>query len=200
MSDKFSMLLEQIHGLERELVDEIHKKEQHFGYEVREKKVYFTEAVNAEHKKLTKSLASYLKDANVFSILTAPFIWSCLIPILLMDAVMSLYQFVCFPIYGIPKVRRSEYVVLDRFKLGYLNRFEKLNCLYCEYANGAIAYVQEIAGRTEQYWCPIKHAMRMKTMHSRYQKFFDYGDAEQYRRRLEEVRQSFEDLKKDESR
>jgi hypothetical protein len=61
--------------------------------------------------------------------------------------------------------------------------------------SGDIAYVQEIAGRTEQHWCPIKHAMSLKTRHSRYQHFLDYGDAEQYRKRLEEVRRDFADLK-----
>ena len=55
----------------------------------------------------------------------------------------------------------------------------------------------EIAGRTEQYWCPIKHALRMKTVHSRYQKFFDYGDAEQYCARLKQVSEDFDDLKKE---
>ncbi len=85
---------------------------------------------------------------------------------------------------------------MDRGRLRYLNSIEKLNCVYCEYVNGVIAYIQEIAGRTEQYWCPIKHAMRMKTMHSRYRYFFDYGDAEEYRHRLDEVRKAFEDLKK----
>ena len=62
--------------------------------------------------------------------------------------------------------------------------------------NGVLAYVQEIAGRTEQHWCPIKHAVSLKTRHSRYQHFLDYGDAEQYRKRLEEVRRDFADLKK----
>ena len=64
---------------------------------------------------------------------------------------------------------------MDRRKLAYLNSIEKFNCVYCEYVNGLIAYVQEIAGRTEQYWCPIKHAMRVKSMHSRYRHFLDYG-------------------------
>ena len=85
---------------------------------------------------------------------------------------------------------------MDRSHLRYLNSMEKLNCVYCGYFNGLIAYVQEIAGRTEQHWCPINHALRMKTMHSRFQYFPDYGDAEQYRKRLAEVRNAFQDLKK----
>ena len=100
-----------------------------------------------------------------------------------------------FPAYGVPKVRRRDYVVMDRNKLRYLNFMERFNCVYCEYVNGLIAYVQEIAGRTEQYWCPIKHALRLKTMHSRYPHFLDYGDAEAYRKHIEQVRRDFEDLK-----
>ena len=37
--------------------------------------------------------------------------------------------------------------------------------------------------------------MRLKTMHSRYRNFLDYGDAEEYRNRIEKVRRDFEDLK-----
>jgi len=127
-------------------------------------------------------------------LLTTPFIWFCLLPIVLLDLVLTIYQAVCFPIYGIPKVRRRDFVLLDRRRLAYLNLIEKLNCEYCSYANGIFAYATEIAARTEQYWCPIKHALRMKGVHSRYQHFFDYGDAEGYRTRIEQVRRDFKDL------
>ena len=83
---------------------------------------------------------------------------------------------------------------MDRRLLKYLNPMERLNCGYCEYTSGVLAYVQEIAGRTEQYWCPIKHAIALKTRHSRYSKFLDFGDAEQYRQRIEQVRRDFKDL------
>ena len=196
MDEKLSALLGKIKDLEQEILGEIQKKEEEFGYTFRQKKVHFTEKVIVEHKKLVKKISRYLREAKLLNIITAPVIWSCLMPVVVLDAVVSFYQFVCFPIYKIPKVLRSDYVVMDRRKLGYLNRLEMLNCVYCEYVNGFLAYAQEIAGRTEQHWCPIKHAVRLKTMHSRYQNFFDYGDAEQYRRRIEEVRHAFEDLKK----
>jgi hypothetical protein len=108
--------------------------------------------------------------------------------------VLTIYQAVCFPIYGIPKARRADFILLDRRRLAYLNLIEKLNCEYCSYANGIFAYATEVAARTEQYWCPIKHALRMKGVHSRYQNFFDYGDAEGYRTRIEQVRRDFKDL------
>jgi hypothetical protein len=138
---------------------------------------------------------TFLREASVFNILSAPVIWTCLLPIFLLDVVMSLYQLICFPIYGIPKVRRSDYIIMDRSRINYLNLIEKVNCAYCSYFNGVIAFIQEVAGRTEQYWCPIKHARRISTIHSRYVKFLEYGDAEGYRNNLKRVRSDFEDLK-----
>ncbi len=78
--------------------------------------------------------------------------------------------------------------------LNYLNIVEKINRAYCSYVNGMIAYAQEIAARTEQFWCPIKHARHIKNLHSRYQKFFSYGDAESYRAQIEVTRRDFKDL------
>ena len=66
--------------------------------------------------------------------------------------------------------------------LAYLNALEKLNCAYCSYANGVIAFTREVAGRTERYWCPIKHARRVLGAHPHYSEFVDYGDAEAFRR------------------
>jgi hypothetical protein len=196
MNDKLNTLLARIKELESEVLAEIQEGREKFGYEIRENKVHFKEAVRQQHKKIKKSLARYFRDAKILSMITAPVIWFCVFPVLFMDAVAEIYQFICFPIYGIPKVRRRDYIAMDRGRLHYLNVMERFNCWYCEYVNGLLAYVQEIAGRTEQYWCPIKHALSLKTRHSRYQHFLDYGDAEQYRKRIEEVRRDFADLKK----
>lgn len=91
---------------------------------------------------------------------------------------------VCFPIYGIARIRRRAYFIVDRHKFAYLNGIEKVNCTFCSYANGVIAYVREVAACTEQYWCPIKHAQALPTPHVHYHRFFDYGNAEGYRRDL----------------
>jgi hypothetical protein len=195
MNDKLDLLLGKLKLLEDELLVEIHAKEKQFSYTIRDGKVHFKESVSRAHHLLAKKLLRYWSDAKWSSFITTPVILSCMIPAALMDFWATAYQFICFPAYGIPKVRRSDYIILDRHKLRYLNSIERLNCAYCGYVNGAIAYVQEIAGRTEQHWCPIKHAVRVKTMHSRYQHFLDYGDAEAYRKRIEEVRRDFEDLK-----
>ncbi|MDD1621877.1 MAG: hypothetical protein LUQ11_10395, partial [Methylococcaceae bacterium] len=181
MATQLDVLLNKIKMLEIELIEELQKQEEEFSYEIRKRQVYFEKNVISRHKEYAKRLYSYIIDAPVKHILSAPFIWSCVIPVLLLDAVISLYQRICFPIYGIPKVNRQDYIVFDRNYLNYLNLIEKINCAYCSYVNGLIAYVQEIAARTEQFWCPIKHARRIKTLHSRYQKFIAYGNAEKYR-------------------
>jgi hypothetical protein len=118
-----------------------------------------------------------------------------LFPFLFLDLFIVMYQGVCFPLYGIPKVKREDYFVFDRGHLKYLNLVERLNCAYCSYANGLFAYVTEVAARTEQHWCPIKHARRLRAPHTRYSRFIDYGDARRYQQQVETVRSDFVDLR-----
>jgi hypothetical protein len=194
MSSRLESLLGQIRHLERETLAETKAKEAEFCYQVHDRSVRFTAAAKARGRSLRLSIPRYLLQSRFLVLLTTPLIWLCLLPVLLVDAVGSLYQAVCFPIYGIPKVRRRDYVALDRHRLTYLNFIEKLNCDYCAYVNGILAYFTEIAARTEQHWCPIKHAGCVRCAHSRYQYFFDFGDAEKYRAHGEEVRRAFQDL------
>jgi hypothetical protein len=188
-------LIEQIKNLEKILSLEIQKKEEEFFYKIHGKKVRFEESAKRYHKTLVSGVRTYLLNASLLNILTAPVIWFCLVPSVFLDITVTIYQIVCFPVYKIPKVRRDDYIVIDRYALNYLNAMEKLNCVYCGYVNGLIAYVQEIAARTEQYWCPIKHARKIGSIHSRYNKFFEYGDGNEYRKKIETIRRDFEDLK-----
>jgi len=187
-------IIEEIKRLENLLLEEFQKKEEEYFYRIKGKKVYFEEATRKYHKTLAVKIHTYLLRSSLLNILTAPVIWSCLFPALFMDLVVSLYQFICFPVYNIPKVKRADYIVIDRQSLSYLNPIEKLNCVYCGYFNGLTAFVQEIAGRTEQYWCPIKHARKLSTIHNRYYKFMEYGNHQDYQERLEELRRDFRDL------
>ncbi len=187
-------ILSRIEVLERELVEEVYRKREELKYTIKEKKVYFSEEIRRHHAKLAATLSEYVYDSGLLIILTIPLIWSALVPVFFLDIIVYLYQFICFPIYGIPRVKRSDYVVIDRHSLQYLNWLEKLNCMYCGYFNGLMGYVREVAARTEQYWCPVRHARPVKSMHSRYRHFFEYGDAEAYREKLAKVRGNFEDL------
>lgn len=94
-------------------------------------------------------------------LLSTPFIWLPLLPIIISDIFLSLFQRVCFPIYGIERVNRSVYIlIMDRNKLAYLTPLEKIGCMYCGYVNGFFLYAKEVAGLTEKYWCGIKHQER----------------------------------------
>ncbi len=196
MRDIFREIRDKIEELEQELNQELAAKQAQFRYTVEKKRVRFSREVEAAHRELVTRWTAYVYESGILKILTIPVIWFALVPAVCLDLFVQLYQLICFPIYGIPRVRRGEYLIFDRHKLGYLNWVEKLNCLYCSYFNGLMAYVREIAGRTEQYWCPIRHARLPKSTHSRYERFVDYGDAEGYRRELRRIRKDFDDCRK----
>ena len=195
MGSNLEDIFARIKKLQNELDQEIQKKEEEFFYKIRGKRVYFEKEIKRHHKIFVKSIYRYLSDAALLNILTVPVIWSCIVPAVFMDIVVSVYHAVCFRVYKIPRVRREDYIVIDRHSLRYLNPIEKINCVYCGYFNGLIAYVQEVAARTEQYWCPIKHARRVAKIHSRYSKYIDYGDAQGYKEHLEKIRKDFDDLR-----
>lgn len=192
---KIDDLRERLEALERELAEAVEETEAEVRASLTREKVRFSREIKRQHRLLAKKWSSYVYESGFLMVLTIPVIWGALIPALIMDLTVTVYQAVCFPIYGIPKVRRSDYIVLDRHALAYLNWIEKLNCAYCGYFNGLLGFVREVAGRTEQYWCPIRHARTPRATHSRYRFFLEYGDARGYRERLETVRRAFGDLR-----
>jgi hypothetical protein len=147
-----------------------------------------------EHRRHKRSSWKHLRNTHWLVIVSSPLIYGCAIPFLWLDLAVMIYQAVCFPIYGIPKVRRRDYLIYDRGHLAYLNTIEKIGCVYCSYANGLLAMISEIAARTEQHFCPIKHARRLAKEHSRYSKFLPYGDAKAYRTQSDTVAQDYQDL------
>jgi hypothetical protein len=58
-----------------------------------------------------------------------------LVPLAFLDAAVSLYQAVCFRLWRLPRARRRDCFRIDRHKLAYLSPLQKLNCVYCGYAN-----------------------------------------------------------------
>lgn len=157
-------------------------------------KLEFQEAVLRKHREMKTKLLRYVIGARPLVVLTAPVIYALILPLVLLDIFITIYQAVCFPVYDIPKVARKDYLIFDRRYLAYLNLIEKINCAYCSYANGLIGYVREIASRTEQYWCPIKHARKVIGAHPRYGNFADFGDAQAYK---DEVAAIAEKVRKD---
>jgi hypothetical protein len=190
MNDRIQNLLTQMTALEDELREAMHDQEARQLFQLKDKRIEFERSIRETHRRLKTGFLRWLVTNRPQNLVTGPVIYSMIIPLLILDLSVTLYQAFCFPIYRIAKVRRADYIVLDRHRLEYLNAFEKFHCNYCGYASGLVAYVFEILSRTEQYFCPIKHARKILGTHSRYRRFFDYGDAEDYPARVEACRRA----------
>ncbi len=187
MTERLDALLARIHELQEQVEDTYREARDEWE---REKQRLAGEFVRRQ-RRARIGLLRFLRTSRPLVVLTAPVIYSGWIVFLLLDLFVSLYQWICFPVYGIPRVRRGDYLVLDRGDLPYLNAIEKFNCFYCSYGNGTIAYAREIASRTEQYWCPIKHSRRVRDAHDRYPLFFEHGDGDAYRQGLARLRRQY---------
>jgi len=180
-------LIEQMRELEEQVESEFDKRRGDFASVVDARRVRFVQDI-ASLSRTKIGLVRYMTGASLLSWLVSPVIYSGIVPLLLLDGFLSAYQAICFRVYRIQPVVRSDYLVLDRGDLPYLNILERFNCFYCGYANGLMGYAREISARTEQYFCPIKHARRILAAHEHYPSFFEYGDAESYRLGLERLR------------
>ncbi len=188
MNVKIRDLLGQIAALEEQLKLTLLEQENRIVFQIRGKRVDFDKDVRAAHARLKRKVSRWLVTDRPQNLLTGPIIYFMIIPMLLLDLTVTLYQALSFPIYRIAKVARADYIVFDRHQLGYLNFYERLHCEYCAYANGLLAYASEIVARTEQYFCPIKHARKVLGTHARYREFLEYGEARDYHQRLETFR------------
>jgi hypothetical protein len=195
MNPIISELLARIQHMESEIEMEMKRKRAELQADFDETRVRFEREVLEQQRRFKTGVIAYLLTANLLSVLTAPVIYALLFPILLLDISITIYQHICFRAYGIPRVKRSDYFVYDRTHLAYLNLIEKINCAYCSYGNGVMAYGREVVARTEQYWCPIKHARKIMAAHPYYTGFVDFGNAQSYKDELENLRAELTKLK-----
>ena len=190
MNDRIQQILSQITALEDDLRSALNEQQSSMFFQIKGKRVEFEQSIKEAHSRLKTNFFRWLVSNRPQNLITGPIIYSMIIPLLVTDFFITFYQLTCFPIYGIKKVRRSDYIVFDRQQLNYLNFIEKFHCTYCAYGSGMVSYISEIIARTEQYFCPIKHARKILGTHARYASFLNYGDAENYEQKLEEYRQA----------
>ncbi len=188
MSNKISELVDKIAKLEQQLLNELDQQQEEFKYKLEGTKIKFDQAALEAHRLLKVAVLPWLLSSKLRHVLSVPFIYGMIIPLAFIDITITIYQHICFRLFAIARVDRSKYVVMDRHQLSYLNGIEKFNCLYCGYGNGVISYSREVIARTEQYWCPIKHARKVVGTHTRYRNFVAYGDAENYSNQLIKLR------------
>lgn len=194
MTSPFERLRDLLEETRSEIDQDLAERRKRLRYRIERGRAVFDNEIRDAHRAIREKLPGYVLRARPGVILTAPVIYSLILPFALLDLFVTIYQAICFPIYGIGKVRRRDHIVIDRHRLAYLNGLQKLNCLYCGYANGLISMVREVAARTEHYWCPIRHARSPADPHDHYPEFLDYGDGDAFRTQGRKLR---EDLRKD---
>jgi hypothetical protein len=188
MNEQLRKLLSEIARLEEELASVINEQQEQLHYRIEGSKIKFEKNLRKIHRELKTGVFAWLRQSEVRNVISAPFIYAMVIPFVVLDVFLLVYQSVCFPLYGIPKVKRSNYVVVDRHHLGYLNIIEKLNCIFCGYADGVLAWARQVLSRTEMYWCPVKHARKVLDPHRRYVEFADFGDGEDFEQHVAGMR------------
>jgi len=192
MSDKIKEIIEEIEAMKLKLGEEIARQEKDISYEIQNGYVRFEKEVFDRQKENMKNLWAWFRDIPLLHLLSSPLIYGMVIPAIFLDMMLFVYCHVVSRVFQIKFDKRSDYIVFDRQYLGYLNVIEKLNCLYCAYFNGLMQYASSIAGRTELYFCPIKHAKKIAYKHEYYDAFLSYGDGDKYQEKLKKFR---EDLK-----
>lgn len=113
---------------------------------------------------------------NIFlRIVSMVAITSMIIPLVIADTWCRLYHAIYFRINGMPLIPREKYIVIDRGRLHKLNWVQRFNCVYCDYANGAIAWMKAVINITETYSCAIKHASKRQGQEHQTE-YYEYED------------------------
>ncbi len=196
MRNKIEKLLQEIREKREELWAEYEKLKEKYGYVIEKWKIRFSEEMKKRNRFYKKSVWDSIFSARVREVLSMPFIYMMIVPAIILDFFLFVYQNTALRLYKVPLVKRSEYIIFERKHLDYLNWIQKINCLYCSYINGLFSYAVEVAGRTEKYWCPIKYASRKKWWHDWEEYFADYGDPEKFKEVFTSLKEFEETQKK----
>lgn len=188
MSDKINKMIDEIEAMKAKLIEEIHQQEDQFVYEIKNGYVKFENDILEKHRKNMKNLWLWFREIPLLHLLSSPLIYAMIIPAIFLDVMLFIYAKVVAKVFKFDLPKRNMYIVFDRQYLGYLNIMEKLNCMYCSYFNGLMAYASAIANRTEYYFCPIKHAKKVAYEHKYYNSYLAYGDENKYQEKLKEIR------------
>ena len=137
---------------------------------------------------MNDKVKSLLHHTPLGGILSMPFIYFLIVPFLLLDFCVTVYKHICFPFWGIETVRRADHVILDRKHLPFLNWRQKLNCLYCDYAQGVLAYVRAVTSSTEHFWCPVKHKTNLHNQTGSYDRYAEHEGTKDYPQHLQAKR------------
>ncbi len=195
MDSNIKKIQQKIDELEIALHKEYELLAEKYGFSIEQKRVEFLQHFKDKNRTFRVPAWKYAIPANIRHVLSLPFIYMMIVPTVILDFFLTIYNWIALPLYRIPIVKRGDFIVYDRQFLDYLNWIQKINCIYCTYVNGVFAYAVEIGGRTERYWCPIKAAHKPKAYNNWYNDYADYGNPEEWHEKFNKS-EAFDGLKK----
>jgi hypothetical protein len=196
MKSRINKILTEIEQKVKELKVEYSKLMENYKFSFLNWKIIFDKDKKASDKLKKRSFWYSITHTNLREFLSIPFIYAMFLSAILLDISLFIYQQTAMRLYWIPLVKREYYISFDRKELAYLNWVQKFNCLYCSYMNWLFSYAVEIGWRTEKYWCPIKHAKKIKWWHDRERCFADYWDVDWFKETAYSVKEFYENDKK----
>ena len=98
MSQKIDEIIKNIRELEIELRDELEKREKELAFTIEKHKIRFEKEVVVRHRKEMENAFKYLAKAPLKNIVSAPLVYLLFFPALLLDLLVTVYQWICFPI------------------------------------------------------------------------------------------------------
>ena len=107
MAGRIEDIVERIRTLEAELEAEVKHQTDSLSHDFEEKRIRFEREILEQQKRFKMGLIKYLCSANLKSYLAAPFIYSLICPLICLDIFISIYQWTCFPLFGIKKIKEK---------------------------------------------------------------------------------------------
>jgi anti-sigma-K factor RskA len=95
---QIARLIGQIAELEAELEAEMARRAAQLRVAFVDGRLKYEQDVLRRHRELQSSLWNYLRSARVLVVITAPVIYALILPLVLLDIFITIYQFICFPV------------------------------------------------------------------------------------------------------
>ncbi len=187
MDSRIKKLIAKIDELNENLRIEYTRLSDKYGFFTKKRKVVFLKNFKDKNKEWRIPAWKYIIPRNIRHFVSIPFIYVLIFPVVVLDVFLTIYNWVAFPLYRIPPVKRKDHIIYDRQFLDYLNIIQKANCIYCSYVNGFFSYAMEIGARTERYWCPVKAARKPERYHGWYKDFADYGNPKEWNEKFNDA-------------
>ncbi len=103
MTNPMQEILQRIEALQDQLEEEISKRREAFRYQVENGRIVFEDEARRRHRELRVRFLVFIRRTRPMVVLTAPVIYSLIIPFVILDIFVTIYQAICFRCMGFPR-------------------------------------------------------------------------------------------------